>query len=110
MKSYVIRSSDRKRVAKFAKEQTEQMQQTYIKLVLKLYAFELNRLYGFGKERISRLILAITKDLKEIGENYGLDCVMVKLDSELRKIGLVDENGEWNFEDGSNDWTLGQHS
>lgn len=59
MKSYIIRSSDRKRVAKFAKEQTEQ----------------------------------------EIGENYGLDCVMVKLDSELRKIGLVDENGEWNFEE-----------
>ena len=52
MKSYVIRSSDRKRVAKFALSQTEQMQQTYIKLVLKLYAFELNRLYGFGKERI----------------------------------------------------------
>ena len=99
MKSYVIRSSDRKRVAKFAKEQTEQMQQTYIKLVLKLYAFELNQIYGFGKERISRLILAITKDLKEIGENYGLDCVMVKLDSELRKIGLVDENGDWNFEE-----------
>ena len=99
MKSYVIRSSDRKRVAKFAKEQTEQMQQTYIKLVLKLYAFELNRLYGFGKERISRLILAITKDLKEIGEDYGLDCVMVKLDNELRKIGIVDEKGEWNFDE-----------
>ena len=46
MKSYVIRSSDRKRVAKFAKEQTEQMQQTYIKLVLKLYAFELNQNMG----------------------------------------------------------------
>ena len=40
MKSYVIRSSDRKRVAEFAKKQTEEMQQTYIKLVLKLYAFE----------------------------------------------------------------------
>ena len=101
MKSYVIRNSERKRVAKFAKEQTEQMQQTYIKLVLKLYAFELNRLYGFGKERISRLILALTKDLKEIGENYGLDCVMVKLDSELRKIGLVNENGEWKFDEKS---------
>lgn len=60
MKSYIIRNSDRKRVAKFAKEQTEQMQQTYIKLVLKLYAFELNQLYGFGKERIARLILALT--------------------------------------------------
>ncbi len=99
MKSYIIRNSDRKRVAKFAKEQTEQMQHTYIKIVLKLYALELNQLYGFGKERIARLILALTKDLKEIGENYGLDCVMVKLDSELRKIGLVDENGEWNFEE-----------
>lgn len=94
MKSYVIRSSDRKRVAEFAKKQTEEMQQTYIKLVLKLYAFELNKLYGFGKERISRLILALTKDLKEIEEDYGLDCVMVKLDSELRKIGIVNENGE----------------
>lgn len=99
MKSYIIRSSDRKRVAEFAKKQTEEMQQTYIKLVLKLYAIELNQLYGFGRERIARIILAITKDLKEIGENYGLDCVMVKLDSELRKIGLVDENGEWNFEE-----------
>lgn len=99
MKSYVIRSSDRKRVAKFAKKQTEQMQQTYIKLVLKLYAFELNQIYGFGKERIARIILSITKDLKEIGENYGLDCVMVKLDSDLRRIGIVDENGDWNFEE-----------
>lgn len=99
MKSYVIRSSDRKRVAEFAKKQTEEMQQTYIKLVLKLYAFELNQLYGFGKERISRLILALTKDLKEIGEDYGLDCVMVKLDTELRKTGIVDENGDWNFEE-----------
>lgn len=26
-----------------------------------------------------------------------IDCVMVKLDDELRKIGIVDENGEWNF-------------
>ena len=75
------------------------MQHTYIKLVLKLYAFELNQLYGFGKERIARLILAITKDLKAIGENYGLDCVMVKLDNELRKIGIVDEKGDWNFEE-----------
>lgn len=99
MKSYVIRSSDRKRVSEFAKKQTEQMQQTYIKLVLKLYALELNQLYGFGKERIARIILAISKDLKEIGEDYGLDCVMVKLDNELRKIGLVDENGDWNFEE-----------
>lgn len=99
MKSYVIRSSDRKRVAEFAKKQTEEMQQTYIKLVLKLYAFELNQLYGFGKERISRLILALTKDLKEIGEDYGLDCVMVKLDTELRKTGIVDEKGDWNFEE-----------
>lgn len=99
MKSYVIRSSDRKRVAEFAKKQTKEMQQTYIKLVLKLYAFELNQLYGFGKERISRLILALTKDLKEIGEDYGLDCVMVKLDTELRKTGIVDENGDWNFEE-----------
>jgi len=101
MKSYVIRSSDRKRVAEFAKKQTEEMQQTYIKLVLKLYAFELNQLYGFGKERISRLILALTKDLKEIGEDYGLDCVMVKLDNELRKIGIVDEKGEWKFDEKS---------
>lgn len=101
MKSYVIRSSDRKRVAEFAKKQTEEMQQTYIKLVLKLYAFELNQLYGFGKERISRLILALTKDLKEIGEDYGLDCVMVKLDTELRKTGIVDEKGEWKFDEKS---------
>ena len=99
MKSYVIRNETRSRVERYAKEQTEQMQQTYIKLVLKLYAFELNQLYGFGKERIARLILALTKDLKEIGEDYGLDCVMVKLDNELRKIGIVDENGEWNFEE-----------
>lgn len=99
MKSYVIRSSDRKRVAEFAKKQTEEMQQTYIKLVLKLYAFELNQLYGFGKERISRLVSALTKDLKEIGEDYGLDCVMVKLDTELRKTGIVDEKGDWNFEE-----------
>lgn len=77
------------------------MQQTYIKLVLKLYAFELNQLYGFGKERISRLILALTKDLKEIGEDYGLDCVMVKLDTELRKTGIVDEKGEWKFDEKS---------
>lgn len=40
MKSYIIRNSDRKRVAKFAKEQTEQMQQTYIKIVLKLYCID----------------------------------------------------------------------
>ena len=73
MKSYVIRNSDRKRVAEFAKKQTEEMQQTYIKLVLKLYALELNQLYGFGKERIARLILALTKDLKEIGEDYVFD-------------------------------------
>ena len=77
------------------------MQQTYTKLVLKLYAFELNQLYGFGKERISRLILALTKDLKEIGEDYGLDCVMVKLDTELRKTGIVDEKGEWKFDEKS---------
>lgn len=101
MKSYVIRNSERKRVAKFAKKQTEEMQQTYIKLVLKLYAFELNQLYGFGKERIARLILALTKDLKEIGEDYGLDCVMIKLDNELRKTGIVDEKGEWKFDEKS---------
>ena len=43
--------------------------------------------------------VAITKDLKEIGEDYGLDCVMVNLDNELRKTGIVDENGDWNFEE-----------
>lgn len=100
MKSYVIRNETRSRVARYAKEQTEQMQQTYIKLVLKLYALELNNLYGFGKERISRLILTLTNDLKEIGDDYGLDCVMVKLDDELRRIGIVDENGDWNFKEG----------
>lgn len=98
MRSYII-SSDLKRAAKLVKEQTEQKQQTYIKLVLKLCAFEINQLYGFGNERLTRLILALTKDLKEIGDNYVLDCVMVKLDSELRKIGLVDESGDWNFEE-----------
>ena len=97
MKSYVIRSSDRKRVLKFAKEQTEAMQQTYIKLILKLTAFELYKLYGFGKNRFSKVLHTLTKDLQENGDDYGLDCVMVKLDDELRKIGIVDENGEWNF-------------
>ena len=99
MKSYVIRSSDRKRVAEFAKKQTEEMQQTYIKLVLKLTALELYKLYGFGKNRFSKVLCALTKDLEDIGNDYGLDCVMVKLDNELRKIGIVDENGEWNFEE-----------
>lgn len=98
MKSYVIRSSDRKRVAEFAKKQTEEMQQTYIKLVLKLTALELYKLYGFGKNRFSKVLCALTKDLEDIGNDYGLDCVMVKLDNELRKIGIVDEKGDWNFE------------
>lgn len=102
MKSYVINSGDRKRVEKFAKEQTEAMQQTYIKLVLKLTALELYKLYGFGKNRFSNVLWALTKDLEEIGKDYGLDCVMVKLDDELRKVGIVDENGEWNFEEGNN--------
>lgn len=101
MRSYVIRSSDRKRVAEFAKKQTEEMQQTYIKLILKLTAFELYKLYGFGKNRFSKVLRTLTKDLEEIGNDYGLDCVMVKLDDELRKIGIVDENGEWNFEEGT---------
>lgn len=100
MKSYVIRNEDRKRVGKFAKEQTEAMQQTYIKLVLKLTALELYKLYGFGKNRFSNVLWALTKDLEEIGKDYGLDCVMVKLDDELRKVGIVDENGEWNFKEG----------
>ena len=55
MKYCVIRSSDRKRVAEFAKKQTEKMQQTYIKLVLKLIALELHKLYGFGKSRFARV-------------------------------------------------------
>ena len=99
MKSYVIRSSDRKRVVEFAKKQTEEMQQTYIKLVLKLIALELYKLYGFGKIRFARVLNELTKDLKVIGDDYGLDCVMVKLDYELRKIGIVDSKGEWNFEE-----------
>lgn len=101
MKSYVIRSSDRKRVAEFAKKQTEEMQQTYIKLVLKLTALELYKLYGFGKNRFSKVLCALTKDLEDIGNDYGLDCVMVKLDTELRKTGIVDEKGEWKFDEKS---------
>lgn len=99
MRSYVIRGSDRKRVAEFAKKQTEEMQQTYIKLVLKLTALELYKLYGFGKNRFSKVLCALTKDLEDIGNDYGLDCVMVKLNDELRRIGIVNDNGEWNFEE-----------
>lgn len=65
MKSYVIHSSDRKRVLKFAKEQTEAMQQTYIKLILKLTAFELYKLYGFGKNRFSKVLHTLTKEEAE---------------------------------------------
>ena len=103
MKSYVIRNEDRKRAEDYAKRKTEAMQQTYIKLILKLIALELNKLYGHGKIRFSRVLCALTKDLEEIGNDYGLDCVMVKLDDELRKIGIVDKNGDWNFEEKSND-------
>lgn len=99
MKSYVIRNEDRKRIEKFAQKETEKLQQTYIKLVLKLNALELYKLYGFGKTRFSKVLCALTKDLEEIGNDYGLDCVMVKLDDELRKIGIVDENGDWNFDE-----------
>ena len=38
------------------------------------------------------------KDLEDIGLEYGLDCVMVKLNDELQKIGIVDKDGNWNFE------------
>lgn len=54
MRSYIIRSSDRKRVAEFAKKQTEEMQQAYIKLVLKLTALELKRRTSLGKTALQR--------------------------------------------------------
>lgn len=96
MKSYVIRSSDRKRVAdeKADRRNAADLYQT----CLKLTALELYKLYGFGKNRFSKVLCALTKDLEDIGNDYGLDCVMVKLDNELRKIGIVDEKGDWNFE------------
>ena len=96
-----MRNEDRKRVEQYAKRQTEIMQQTYINLVLKLNAIVLHDLYGFGKGRFAKVLCTFTKDLEEIGLEYGLDCVMVKLDSELRKIGIVDEKGEWKFDEKS---------
>ena len=101
MKSYIIRNEDRKRVEQYAKRQTEAMQQTYINLVLKLMAVVLHDLYGFGKDRFAKVLCTFTKYLEKIGLEYGLDCVMVKLDSELRKIGIVDEKGEWKFDEKS---------
>ena len=103
MKSYIIRNEDRKRVEQYAKRQTEIMQQTYINLVLKLMAVVLHDLYGFGKDRFAKVLCAFTKDLEEIGLEYGLDCVMVKLNDELRKIGIVDKDGNWNFEEDEKD-------
>ena len=99
MKSYIIRNEDRKRVEQYAKRQTEIMQQTYINLVLKLMAVVLHDLYGFGKNRFAKVLCTFTKYLEDIGNDYGLDCVMVKLDNELRKIGIVDEKGDWDFEE-----------
>ena len=99
MKSYIIRNEDRKRVEQYAKRQTEIMQQTYINLVLKLNAIVLHDLYGFGKDRFAKVLCAFTKDLEEIGLEYGLDCVMVKINDELQKIGIVDKDGNWNFEE-----------
>lgn len=101
MKSYIIRSKDRKRIDQYAERQTEIMQQTYINLILKLNAIVLHDLYGFGKDRFAKVLCTFTKYLEEIGFEYGLDCVMVKLDSELRKIGIVDEKGEWKFDEKS---------
>lgn len=46
-----------------------------------------------------RVIRGLTDDLGQIGADYGLDCVMVKLDDELRRLGIVDDKGEWNFEE-----------
>lgn len=74
------------------------MQQTYINLVLKLMAVVLHDLYGFGKDRFAKALCTFTKYLEEIGLEYGLDCVMVKLNDELQKIGIVDKDGNWNFE------------
>lgn len=99
MKSYIITGEDRKRVEQYAKRQTEIMQQTYINLVLKLNAIVLHDLYGFGKDRFAKVLCAFMKDLEDIGLEYGLDCVMVKLNDELRKIGIVDKDGNWNFEE-----------
>ena len=99
MKSYIIRSKDRKRIDQYAERQTEIMQQTYINLILKLNAIVLHDLYGFGKDRFAKVLCTFTKYLEEIGLEYGLDCVMVKLNDELRKIGIVDKDGNWNFEE-----------
>lgn len=89
----------KKRILDTAKAETEKMQTTYIKLVLKLTARQLYKYFGFGKIRTMRVIRGLTDDLGQIGEDYGLDCVMVKLDDELRRLGIVDKNGEWNFEE-----------
>ena len=75
------------------------MQTTYIKLALKLTALQLYKFYGFAKVRNLRVVRGLIDDLAQIGEDYGDDCVMTKLDDELRRIGVVDENGEFNFEE-----------
>lgn len=97
-----INSEMRQRIKKAAIEETVKLQTTYIKLVLKLTARQLYKYYGFGKIRALRVVEGLTQDLAQIAEDYGDDCVMAKLDDELRRIGIVDENGEFNFEGEAN--------
>lgn len=93
-----INSKTKKKIVEVAKAETMKMQETYIQLVIKLTVRQLIKYFGFGKVRIARVVQGLTNDLAEIGEDYGLDCVMVKLDDELRRFGILDEKGEWSFE------------
>ena len=90
-----INSKMRQRIQETAIAETEKLQLTYIKLVLKITALDLYKVHGHGLKRWSRLLLEITRDLERVAVDYGLDCVMTELDNELRRIGFVDEKGEW---------------
>ena len=72
MKSYIIRSKDRKRIDQYAERQTEIMQQTYINLILKLNAIVLHDLYGFGKDRFAKGFARSRNIWKKSGLNTAL--------------------------------------
>ena len=87
-----------KRATEIARAEFDKYASLHTDVVLKLVASQLNELYGFGRIRTLTLINGIMKELQAIGDTYGTDCTLVKLNRDLERINVVNEAGEWTFD------------
>ena len=93
MKSYIrLSRREKTEVRNEIQQVIESMRYSIARRIFKIFAYELNRMYGFGKSRIENLMLGV-QDLSELSGTdeefwYHLDTVLQK------EIGLNFEREE----------------